>query len=174
MRTSKMGCLLVAACVGAFGQQAARAEGSEQNLPGAWECYGPGQTAAHTPPIVYFSPVRAEAGGRPATLYVDGFARAVNGEASLAADGDRIRVGVASAELVISGLNGTGAARQMNLTRAGGASYRCYRLPWVESTAASQPAQPAPEPAAGGEPKAEGVYYPVRRTYEPSKVPGMN
>jgi len=152
---------------------AARADLVPQDIPGTWECYGPGQHSAHTPPIVYFSPLSsAESGGQ--TVFVDGFARSVTGTATLAAEPGVLRVSAGDARLVLRQAGPASRIAHVSLEREGVGQYDCYRLPRIESEVAlnSAPAA-APDPAAAPAP-APRVYQPIERSFEPMKVPGLD
>lgn len=105
-----------------------------EQLQGTWECYGPGQTSAKTPPIMFFGDLKRDQKGA-ATIEVDGFSRAVAGSASVAADADGwTKVSAASGGAVfVKGYSAAGSKVSMQLRREGGGSYKCMRLPRYDS-----------------------------------------
>ncbi|MEO7402215.1 MAG: hypothetical protein ABIU95_00935 [Burkholderiales bacterium] len=99
------------------------AQVSAEQLAGTWECFGPGQTSARTPPILHF-------GGGEDSLQVDGFSRTVLGIATIAADAGTTRVSPATGSaLFITGFSDAGKNASMQVRREDGGNYRCYRLP---------------------------------------------
>jgi hypothetical protein len=157
------------------GQSSAPAQmGSADSLPGTWECYGPGQRSPRTPPIVYFAAVQHYDGGA-ASIFVDGFARAVNGRARVAAEPDALLVTLADSNLRLHDFSDYGSTVRMVLDRDGVGTYRCYRLPGHGEPAEESSAAPQPQ---GDQVAVQGtvhphVYYPVERTYAPAEVPGL-
>jgi hypothetical protein len=138
-----------------------------ETLPGTWECYGPGQRSARTPPIVYFASLRTDEGGA-ATVFIDGFARTVNGRASLAAEANSLRLSTGEANLVLRNFSEQGPSARMMLDRDGVGSYQCYRLPRFGELAEEGPTLSIARPL---KPR---VYDPIQRTYSPEEVPGVN
>jgi hypothetical protein len=126
MKTTRFSTITITAAALAFAAlPAAQAQAPTERFQGTWECYGPGQTAGTTPPILHLG-----AGEVAGTLAVDGFARTVYGAGTLTEQGDgRVRVTTPEGVLVLSALRESGKQVSMNVARDGGGSYRCNRLP---------------------------------------------
>jgi hypothetical protein len=158
-----LGCLVAA--------HGALAQPGTDALPGTWECYGPGQTSPRTPPIVYFAPAESGADGK-ASLFIDGFARKVNGRASVAEEADALRVSTDDASLRLRDISPYGRTVRMELERDGVGSYHCYRLPRLTAQAdVAPPAGLAPETAPVPQPRS---FQPIAHTYQPIEVPPLD
>lgn len=120
----------VALLVVAIAALPAVAQVGPEQLQGTWECYGPGQTSAKTPPILYFGDVKRDDKGA-AMIEIDGFSRAMAGSAVLSADADGwTKVSAATGgALFVKGYSASGSKVSMQVRRDGTGSYRCFRLP---------------------------------------------
>lgn len=100
-------------------------------LNGTWECTGPGQTHPMKPPIVWFE----DAAAGDAEVGVDAFAGEVYGVGAVsAAEDGRLRITFdKGGALTVRALSATRRSGRMELTRDGGATYHCLRLPHTTS-----------------------------------------
>ena len=165
--TKAAACLCTAAGIAVW-HAAAVALPDAAAMEGTWECHGPGQRSAHTPPILFLSPPYArDAGGT--SMYVDGFGGALSGEATVTPEADAVSIAAAGGTLVVRDIAEHGRTARMSVSRQGAGRYVCYRLPrtmrWTSDDAPS--GRPAPSPASR-------VYYQRPRSYEPIEVPGLN
>lgn len=108
----------------------AAAQVTAEQLPGTWECYGPGQTHPLKPPIVFFGELSKDDRG-VAAIEVDAFSRAVVGTASVTAAPDGwTKVAAPTGQPVyVRNLATSRSKVSMQLRREEGGTYRCHRLP---------------------------------------------
>ena len=116
--------ILLAAAL-ALPTTSAVAEVTAERLQGTWECFGPGQTSAMTPPIVHFENANI------ATIEVDGFARTAVGIADVTPETNGwTKITPASgAPMFVRSFSDNGRRVSMQLRRDGVGEYRCARLP---------------------------------------------
>jgi hypothetical protein len=100
-------------------------------LVGTWECRVPGAAPTRTPPIVWFGGAYSDGKIVPATIDLDGFARAVSGLSNVSAAADGwIQIQPQQGDpFMVKPLGRAGDRVPAMSLKRGNASYHCLRLP---------------------------------------------